>query len=101
MSLRRAAGLGLVLAAGAACSSGREYENNDLILLTAYTAKELCTCAFVLEQSDEFCGRWTRASPNVKTFRIDRGARSVEAQAILFWGAKARYAGPRAGCILE
>ncbi len=79
----------------------RVYDNNDLQLLTSYAAKELCSCAFVMGQSDDFCARWTKAAPDLKTYRINRNQRTVETQAVLFWSAKARYTGKRHGCVLE
>lgn len=77
------------------------YANNDLQLLTAFTAKELCACVFVMRRDEVFCERFARQSPNVKTFRIDRAAGTVDAQAVLFFSARARYTGPRRGCVLE
>ena len=96
-----AAALLVAVAGGCGGDGKREYARNDLQLLTAYSAKELCSCAFVMGQSDDFCARWTRAAPNLKTFRIDRDKKLVETQAVLVWGARARYLGPRAGCVLE
>lgn len=82
-------------------SGGRMYDNNDLQLATAYSAKEACSCLFVMEQTEEFCRAWTKASPDVAAFRVDRDARTVESSALLMWGAKARFVDAKSGCVLE
>jgi hypothetical protein len=84
-----------------ASSRSRQYRNGDLDLLSAYTAKEVCSCVFVLEQSEEFCRAWTRANPAVAGFTVDRAAKTVESSALIFWGAKARFVSDRFGCVLE
>ncbi len=101
--MRRAwMGLGAALAA-LSCGSpaGRTYANNDLQLATAYTAKEVCSCLFLLEQSEDFCRAWTKANPNVARFRVDRDTRTVESSALLLWGARARFVDAASGCVLE
>lgn len=49
--------LGALLPALSACERGgrRVYDNNDLELVTAYTAKDACTCLFVMEREEAFC----------------------------------------------
>lgn len=102
MSLRS---LSLVLVGAAALSCGsagpRPYDNNDLQLVTAYTAKDFCSCMFVMEQSEDYCRRWTAADPAVATVRVDSKARAVETAAVLLWGARARFVNEREGCVLE
>lgn len=102
--MRGALVLGWALAL-AACTGeaprGRPYDNNDLQLITAYTAKELCSCLFVLEQPEDFCRAWTRASPAVASYRVDLPGRAVEASAVLLWGARARFVDEKTGCVLE
>ena len=94
----------LLLLAPLACrapSRLREYHNSDLELAAAYTAKEVCSCLFVIEQTEDYCRRWTRASPDIASFRVDRKAKVVESSALLFWGARARFVSERFGCLLE
>lgn len=88
----------------ASCGSSgpdRIYDNNDLQLLTSYAAKELCSCIFVMGQTEAYCGQWTKAAPNLKTWSVDRGKGEVEAAAVLFWSKRARYIDRRHGCVLE
>ncbi|OJT19443.1 hypothetical protein BO221_34210 [Archangium sp. Cb G35] len=97
----------VVLACAAALSCGRgdtvqrPYDNNDLQLVTSYTAKDFCSCVFVMEMSEEYCRRWTAASPAVATVTVDYEERSVQTAAALLWGEKARFVSERDGCVLE
>jgi hypothetical protein len=93
----------LILLLLGACqkSEGLSYDNNDLELLTAYRAKELCSCLFVMDQSESYCTAWTVAAPNLATFRIDRNKKRVETVAGIMWSAAAYYEGERTGCIIE
>jgi hypothetical protein len=93
--------LGLAGALSCGSDGGRVYDNHDLQLLTSYAAKELCSCIFVMGQSEAFCARWTKAAPDVKTWLVDRAASAVETQAALFYRARARYRDRRHGCVLE
>jgi hypothetical protein len=100
--------LALVLTACVAalsCGRGdtvqRPYDNNDLQLVTSYTAKDFCSCLFVMEMSEEYCRRWTAASPAVATVRVDYEERTVQTAAALLWGEKARFVNAREGCLLE
>jgi hypothetical protein len=79
----------------------RPYDNNDLQLVTAYTAKDFCSCVFVMEMSEEYCRRWTAASPAVATLRVDYEKRTVRTAAVLLWGETARFVSERDGCVLE
>jgi len=90
----------LVIAAGLATSCAR-YDQNDLELLTAYSAKEMCSCLFVMGQTEAFCRTWTKQAPDVKSVTIDRQDKSVRAQAVMMWGARARFVDRRHGCVLE
>ncbi|HVE84500.1 MAG TPA: hypothetical protein VND93_16705 [Myxococcales bacterium] len=92
------------VAAGAvlACAgSTREYSNNDLELAANHAAKDLCSCLFVSNMPEDFCRAYVKASPDVARFSVDQANKTVEASALVLWGARARYAGPHFGCTLE
>jgi len=95
----------LACAASLSCDSGdtvrRPYDNNDLQLVTSYTAKDFCSCVFVMEMSEDYCRRWTKASPAVATVHVDYKERTVRTAAALLWGEKARFVSERDGCVLE
>lgn len=82
-----------------ACREG--YAASDLELVTAYRAKELCSCLFVTGQSEDFCLSYTSEEPDVARPRIDWETKTVSTAAFLLWGAKARFESPRTGCILD
>lgn len=85
------------------CDGGKSrlYDNNDLQLATAYTAKEVCSCLFVMEMPLEYCRAWTRASPEVARFTVDTDRKVVEATALLEWGARAHFDAAKFGCVLD
>lgn len=83
------------------CGAPGEYRSNDLQLVTGYTAKEMCSCLFVMEQTEDFCRAWTAASPPLARFRVDAAKKTVESSALMLWGARAHFVSARAGCILE
>lgn len=98
MTIRRAL---LALVALALASCGDEgYDNNDAVLAVRQKAKEMCSCLFVMELSEEHCAAWTKVTPNVARSRVDRKAQRVTASALGFWSASARFDG-RTGCVLE
>jgi hypothetical protein len=86
------------------CGGGSDlnsYASNDLVMLTAYTAKEACSCLFVMAQSEDYCRLWVRENPPVAGFSVDHESRTVASSALLFWGARARYVDDDFGCVLE
>ena len=91
--------LALGLLTTVSCSDG--YDKNDLELITAYTAKQLCSCLFVMERDEDYCRTWTRESPAVATASIDFEEKSVQSEALLVWSATARFVNERYGCVLE
>lgn len=92
---------GLLLASGCGDDHPRPYANNDLELITAYTAKEVCSCRFVMHQTADYCLAWTKASPAVATFRVDERHKTVSGAALGLWSGRARWISQREGCRLE
>ena len=79
----------------------RVYDNNDLELVTTYTAKDACTCLFVLRRDEAYCRAFVKASPEVARLTIYREQKMVETTALLLWGARARLVDERTGCQVE
>jgi hypothetical protein len=77
------------------------YRTSTPALAAAYRAKETCSCVFVEGRDEDFCRAWTVATPNIARAEVDRAARVVRARALLFWSARARFAGEGRGCVLE
>lgn len=80
---------------------GRTYDNSDLQLAPAFGAKAMCSCLFVMERDEEYCRVWTRQTPAVADFRIDREKKMVESGALFFWMERARYVDDTFGCVLD
>ena len=92
----------LALAAlGCGGSGGREFSRNDLQLVTAHYARDLCTCRFVMEMDEAFCNAWVKASPSVSRSSVDTATKTTEASAFLLWSAHARFVSDKFGCVLE
>jgi len=89
---------------GAACAPAiapGHYTFNDAQLGTLYRAKEVCSCLFVMEQTAGYCSAWTATSPDLVTFTVDDTSKTVEAEALIEWGAVAHFLDARAGCAIE
>lgn len=100
-AISTAAAAALLLGCGGGGSRSREYLNNDLVLAAGHAARDMCSCTFVMRMDEDYCRAYTRASPDVARYSIDREKKTVEASALVLWGARARYIGPRYGCVLE
>lgn len=79
----------------------KPYAWNDLRMITNYTAKAVCTCLFVEERNNEECVAYSKQAPPVATWSADLEAKTVDASALLLWGARARWVGEKFGCVIE
>lgn len=76
----------LVLAAIGACallftaSRARARDANQLEILTGFSAKETCSCAFVVEQTDEYCKAFGTLPGYPISLTIDRTTHTVTSQ---------------------
>ena len=91
----------LFACSGTAEDGSRLYDNSDLELITGYTAKEMCSCLFVMERPEDFCRAWTKANPAIASAQVDLEAKVVRSSALSFWDATARFVDDRTGCVLE
>ena len=101
--MRRIAGISLAFALFAGCgpSDGlRVYDNGDLDLVTAYTAKAACTCLFVAGRTETECRAFAKQKPDVASFTFDAAKKTVHASAVAFWGADAEFVNAKDGCRL-
>ena len=81
------------------CMEG--YNNHDLDLLTAYRAKDMCSCMFVQGRDEDYCRDWTKASPNLASLSVDTEAQTVHTEAMQYWSATARFVDAKQGCVLD
>lgn len=88
----------------AACANDgppRTYQANDAQLAVGNSARMGCSCIFVMEMSEEYCRAWVKATPDIASFSVDRGNKSVSSSAFISWSAKAHYVDENVGCVLE
>lgn len=76
------------------------YDNGLFELAAGFAAKEACSCVFVLGRDEEFCATWTRVSPAVARFKVDREVKTVTARALGMAKTVARYTDTRTGCVI-
>ena len=83
------------------CGDDRVYHNSELLMLTTFRAKMMCSCLFAMEMEESFCKEWSRQSPDVASYKVDVAGQKVFAQSLGTFIATAHFRGPRAGCVLE
>lgn len=88
------------LLSAVACS--RYYDNSEGTLIAGSSAKETCSCVFVLKQDDERCKDYSRliGPTQVVAFQIDHDAHTVVAM-LAGWRSTARFLGQEQGCVLD
>ncbi len=77
------------------------FDTGLLRIGASYGAKLACSCLFVMEQDEEYCRAWVRASPDIVKLRIDEEDKTVTARALGVVRATARWTGERSGCQLQ
>jgi hypothetical protein len=88
----------------AACANDgppRTYQANDAVLAVGNAARMGCSCVFVMGMSDEYCHAWVKATPDVASFSVDHGNKSVSSSAFISFSARAHYVDDTVGCVLE
>ena len=96
--------LAFALCLGACASrsdSTQTYDNNDVELAVGNAARMTCSCLFVMKMSDAYCRAWVKASPSVANYTVNNQNQTVEATALLQWGARAHFVDEQRGCVLE
>lgn len=99
-SMLRASAAALVALATLICSDRvRAKEANVFHVLTGFSSKETCSCAFVVEQSDAYCTAFGQPSGYQVAITIDRGAKTVTAS----FGGASRVARMKEGegCLVD
>jgi hypothetical protein len=92
-----------LLALSSCSTSGDEvlYPNNDLVLVVGNAARMTCSCIFVMGMDETYCRAWTKASPDIARFSVDRTNKTVEASSLVSWSATAKFIDDKRGCILQ
>jgi hypothetical protein len=93
--------LGLLLAAGAGwAASNREDLRHFPPIISSYYAKELCSCLYVVGQTETYCHSVVRQYVPISSFQIDASSRTVTVSG-LGQTNRARFVDDRYGCVLE
>ncbi|MEO1017369.1 MAG: amidase [Pseudomonadota bacterium] len=77
-----------------------EYSKAFPDILSAFTAKEYCTCRYVIGRGDAACRQYTKYFIPISQLRFDDESQTVEVDA-LFRSNSARYLSEREGCRLD
>jgi hypothetical protein len=78
-----------------------------LSLGTGFRAKEMCTCLFVLDRSDQACNDWTREISLNASYAIDRKHKTVSSSyqwlsaSLPLFSSTAQFQDERRGCLLQ
>lgn len=93
----------LPLLALVACSEDttRTYDNDTLSLLVVHTAKDACTCRYVMGRDNSYCVNFVRASPDIAAWTADDSKKSVSASVLVGWTAHAHYVSDHFGCAID
>lgn len=86
--------------AGCSEATSRTYDNSTLSLLVVHTAKDACTCRYVMGRTDAQCVNFVRASPDIASFTADDAKKEVSASVLAGWTARARFVSDHFGCEL-
>lgn len=85
--------------AALACGEPSPYESGLLKLGTGYNAKEVCSCLFVSERSEDECKAWTKVSPDIARFSVDMETKTVKSTAIGMAPSEFQFSSEEMGCI--
>jgi hypothetical protein len=77
-----------------------EFKASVLEMGLGFTAKAMCSCMYVSEQSEDDCRAYANIEQVSPTFTVDGEHKSVTSSFVL-WSAKADYLGTELGCVLE
>ncbi len=93
----------LLVAAACAVACGPKtdvhtYDNSLFQLAAGFRAKEMCSCVFVMGRTEDDCKEWTKVSPNVASFTVDRDRQQVRSTALGMGRTVATFDGAELGC---
>ncbi len=80
--------------------SGCTYTLDDIHIAMGFMAKETCSCAFVVKQTDEFCRAYGDLDAIPMKIAINHEAKTASAEFLWFWNRFAAYEGTGVGCRL-
>lgn len=86
--------------AGCRADAPPTYDNGTLDLLVVHTAKDACTCLYVMNRDHEQCVNFVRAAPDIASFTEDDATKEVTARVLGAWTARARFVDDHFGCEL-
>ena len=78
-----------------------EFDSGLLRIGVNYGAKLACSCRFVMEQSEDYCRAWVRASPDIVKVRFDDEAKAVKTSVLGLVRGRAVWVDEQSGCQLE
>ena len=77
-----------------------EYDSSITTLGINFTAKSMCSCLWVSENTEDFCLEYTKLKQVTPSISVDHEAKTVTASFFWFLKNKARFIDSRQGCQL-
>ena len=77
------------------------YDATLLQLASGYSATMVCQCVFMMGQTEEYCADWSRVTPEVAKFKVDREEKSITSRSLGFRPVTAIYVDDRQGCVVQ
>lgn len=81
-----------------------DFHTSLISLASSNKAKQMCSCLFVMKQTDEFCDRYSvpdKYLDYVDSTKVYKRKKEVQATVALFWESSAKYVDEKRGCQLQ
>lgn len=97
--------LAILFSIVAFANSPRSSMHSSLVdLASASKAKQMCSCLFVMNQTEKFCDRYSIPDKYldwIDSTEINNDKKMVTATVGFFWQSTAKYVGDKKGCQLQ
>lgn len=75
-----------------------KYKGSSASFATAFAAKEMCSCLFVVGQTKKYCKQYIKNKVFNPPVSVNNKQKKVSSSILGLWRRKAKYMGPKTGC---